>query len=117
MKTLHLTPSPDDFEDQLARLNAELRERAGRGEHVAVTIAQEDELISPREAGIRLGFSRQHVMRLIEADELPARQMPGSSYWKLPLSGIVAFETRRDRARREADAFAAELDAAGAPAE
>lgn len=114
MKTVHLTPATLD--QQLADLVSELRV-AGRDGPVAVTFAGEDELVSPREAGDRLGFSRQHVTRLIEAGELPAQQMPGSTYWQIPVSAIVAFEQERHRARQEADAFSRSLDDVGAPLE
>jgi excisionase family DNA binding protein len=115
MKTLHL--SPDTVEDQIEELTLELRGRAARGECVAVTIAEEDERLSPAQAAERLGFSRQHVVRLVEAGELPAERLEGSRYWKLPLRGIVAFEQRRERARAHDDAFSRSLDEAGAPLE
>lgn len=87
------------------------------GRSVAVTVAEDDELLSPSAAAARLGFSRPHVRRLLDAGELSGQRMPASTYWKIPLSSILAFEERRERAAREADAFSAELEDLGAPAE
>lgn len=112
MKTVHLSSR-----GQLAQLAADLEAMLEGGKTLAVTVAEEDELLSPNVAAERLGFSRQHVRRLVDAGELVGRQMPGSRYWKIPLSSVLAFEDRRKRAASEADAFAAELDALGAPSE
>lgn len=43
---------------------------SGEGKHIAVTVAEEQELLSPQQAADRLGFSRQHVVRLINAQAL-----------------------------------------------
>lgn len=91
--------------------------RSGQGVALSVTIAADNERISPNEAGQRLGFSRQHVMRLIEAGELDAGRLEGSSYWRIPVSSVVAFEERRERAAAEFDAWSRALDEAGAPLE
>jgi transposase-like protein len=40
---------------------------------IAITVAEESAMLSPQEAAERLGFSRQHVRRLIEAGELEGR--------------------------------------------
>jgi excisionase family DNA binding protein len=80
-------------------------------------VAEEQELLSPQQAGDRLGFSRQHVVRLINAGELEARKLPGSSYWQIPLAAILAFEERSQRAGELADEFSRSLDALGAPLE
>lgn len=77
----------------------------------------EDEVLSPAEASRRLGFSRQHVMRLVSAGELDGERLPGSSYWKIPLASILAFEERREAAHERADAFSRELDQLGVPLE
>lgn len=115
MKTLVI--SPETEEQQLAELTSELHARLDRGESVAVTIGEQDETLSPAEAGRRLGFSRQHVVRLVEAGELHGERMEGSNYWKIPLRAVIAFEERRERAREQADAFSHSLDELGAPAE
>jgi hypothetical protein len=42
----------------------------GKGKRITVTVAEEQELLSPQQAADRLGFSRQHVVRLIGYGEL-----------------------------------------------
>lgn len=74
-------------------------------------------MLSPQQAARRLGFSRQHVMRLIDYGRLEARQLPGSSYWKIPLSWVLAFEERRAESDRLTAELSRDLDAMGAPAE
>lgn len=100
--------------ESLARLIAE---RHAAGKNVVVTVADEDEMLSPEQAAQRLGFSRQHVMRLIAAGRLSAETLPGSRYRRIPLPAVLAFEQLREQGRREADAFSASLDAVGAPDE
>ena len=80
----------------------------------SVTVAEGDKLLSPQEVAARLGLSRQHVRRLVDAGELEGRQMPNSRYWKIPLSSVLAFEQRRERGRELTDVWSAELDALGA---
>lgn len=74
-------------------------------------------LLSPQQAAQRLGFSHQHVVRLITAGELEARKLPGSSYRRISLAAVLAFEERRERAGERADTFSRSLDALGAPLE
>ncbi|MBF6619806.1 MAG: hypothetical protein ITG02_06195 [Patulibacter sp.] len=73
--------------------------------------------VSPQEAADRLGFSCQHVIRLIQADELPANELPGTSGWQIPTRSILAFEERREVASQRADEHARALDRIGAPLE
>jgi excisionase family DNA binding protein len=115
MKTLHVDSTTE--EASVAEIHQTLHEMIGRGLAVSVTIFEEGEKLSPQQASQRLGFSRQHVMRLIDAGELEAEQMPGSSYWKVPLASILDFEERRDRANQQADEFSRSLDEVGAPLE
>jgi excisionase family DNA binding protein len=115
MKTLLINPETEAV--QLAELHSELQSRLRRGENVAVTISEQHEALSPAQVGRRLGFSRQHVARLIEAGELRGERMEGSRYWKVPLREVIAFEERRDQAREQADAFSRSLEELGAPAE
>lgn len=78
------------------------------------TMAIEDnELLSVRETGDRLGFSVEHVKRLIETGELTTRQPSGG----VSVQSILAFERRYCGAERRADEFSCALDRAGAPAE
>ncbi|MGH2902117.1 MAG: helix-turn-helix domain-containing protein [Solirubrobacteraceae bacterium] len=103
--------------DQTALVTEEIERLLGEGKRLAVTVAEERELLSPREVSERLRFSRQHVMRLIERGEIPAEKLEGSSYWKVPLASVLAFEERRDRARELTAQWSRDLDAMGAPAE
>jgi excisionase family DNA binding protein len=57
------------------------------------------ELLSPREAGEVLGFSRQHVRRLIDAGELEGTQLPGSEHSRISAASVEALLARRARAR------------------
>lgn len=114
MKTLHLDPAAGD---QAALVTEEIDRLLGEGKRVAVTVAEEQESFSPQQAADRLGFSRQHVVRLIGYGELQAQKLPGSSYWKIPLASLLAFEQERERGRELADTWSRELDALGAPPE
>lgn len=115
MKTLHLEQSTEA--EQLPELERTVREMLDRGSRVAVTIAEEDEQLSPNEAAQRLGFSRQHVMRLIHAGKLEGEQLPNSDYWRIPLRSVLVFEEQREQARARADEFSRSLDELGAPLE
>jgi excisionase family DNA binding protein len=114
MKTVHLDP---DARERASLVVDEIERLLGEGKHIAVTVAEEQELLSPQQTADRLGFSRQHVVRLINAGELDARKLPGSSYWKIPLATVLAFEERSQRASQMADQFSRSLDALGAPLE
>jgi excisionase family DNA binding protein len=114
MKTLHLDPTVDG---QTALVAEEIDRLLAEGKRLAVTVAEEREVLSPREVADRLGFSRQHVVRLIECGEIPAQKLEGSSYWKVPLASVLAFEERRDEHDRMTAQWSRDLDAMGAPAE
>jgi excisionase family DNA binding protein len=114
VKTVHLDPKTrgdaSAIADEIARLLDE-------GKHVAVTIAEEQEELSPQQVANRLGFSRQHVVRLIGYGDLEARKLPGSNYWKIPLGSVLAFEEQRERHRELTAQWSRDLDALGAPPE
>ncbi|HEX4837961.1 MAG TPA: helix-turn-helix domain-containing protein [Solirubrobacteraceae bacterium] len=114
MKTLHLDPAT---RSGTALVTEEIERMLAEGKHVAVTVAEELELLSPQQAADRLGFSRQHVVRLIGYGDLRAHKLPGSSHWKIPLASVLAFEEDRERGRELADDWSRELDAMGAPPE
>lgn len=80
-------------------------------------VADEQGLLSPQQVADRLGFSREHVVRLVTTGELEARKPLGSSYWQIPLATVLAFEDRSQRAGEMADEFSRSLDALGAPLE
>lgn len=111
---MHLHP---DDRDRAVAVSEEIERLLSAGKRIAVTVAEEQELLSPQEAADRLGFSRQHVVRLIHAGELAADKLPGSSYWQIPVGSVLAFEERREAARRRSDELARSLDELGAPLE
>jgi excisionase family DNA binding protein len=114
MKTLHLDPAAAG---QTALVTEEIDRLLGEGKRLAVTVAEEQEFLSPRQVADRLGFSRQHAVRLIGYGELPAEKLVGSNYWKIPLASVLAFEEERERGRELAAQWSRDLDAMGAPAE
>lgn len=78
--------------------------------------AKEQQWISPQQVALRLGFSCEHVLRLIDAGEIAADPESGSS-WQIPLSAVLAFEERRAEADRSAAEWSRSLDELGAPLE
>lgn len=112
MKTIHVTSR-----GQLGELTSTIERMLDDGKTLSVTFAEDDELLSPTAVAERLGFSRQHVRRLLDAGELTGEQLPNSQYWKIPLSSILAFERRREQVALQADRFSAELEQLGAPPE
>ena len=48
-------------------------------------------------------------MRLIAGGQLEAERLPGSSYWKIPVSSLLAFEDRRAGAAERSDGFRVRL--------
>jgi excisionase family DNA binding protein len=114
MKTLHLDPASSN---QTALVIEEIDRMLGAGKHVAVTLAEEQELLSPQQVADRLGFSRQHVVRLIGYGDLEGQKLPGSTHWKIPLASVLAFEEERERDRELAAQWSRDLDAMGAPLE
>lgn len=92
MKTFRLNPTAAG--DQAAAVAGKIDKLLREGKRVAVTIAEEQELLSFQQAARRLGFSRQHVRRLIDYGALEARQLPGSSC-RIPLWSVLALEERR----------------------
>jgi excisionase family DNA binding protein len=114
MKTIHLDP---DACERASLVVEEIERLLSEGKRIVVSIAEQHELLSPQQAADRLGFSRQHVLRLINAGELEARKLPGSSDWRIPLAAALAFEERGRRADEMANGFSRSLDALGAPLE
>jgi excisionase family DNA binding protein len=114
MKTLHLDPADSG---QAALVAEEIDRLLSEGKRLAVTVAEEKEFLSPQQVADRLGFSRQHVVRLIGYGDLPAEKLEGSSYWKIPLASVLAFEEERERGRELAAQWSRDLDAMGAPLE
>lgn len=114
MKTVRLDP---DRRDRAVLVSNEIERLLSEGKRITVTVSEEREFLSPRQAADRLGFSRQHVVRLIAAGELAAEKLPGSSYWLVPIGSILEFEERREAARARTDAWSRSLDDLRAPLE
>lgn len=114
VKTVHLNPGG---REPMTTVAEEIDRLLAEGKSVAVTVVEEGERLSPQQVAARLGFSRQHVVRLINAGEIEAEKLPGSSYWQIPLDAVLAFEERRMEARRRSDEFSRSLDELGAPLE
>lgn len=114
METIRLDPAE---RREVSRVTEAIDGLLAAGKRVTVTVVEDDEQLSPQEAADRLGFSRQHVVRLINARELAAERLPNSTYWRIPAGSVLAFEERRERARRRADEFSSSLDELGAPLE
>lgn len=117
MKTIHIDPAEGDARQKLSAVQETIEGLLEADKLIAITVAEESTMLSPQEAAERLGFSRQHVRRLIEAGELEGEQLPNSTHWKIPLRAVLAFEQRREEAERRADEFSRSLDRMGAPAE
>jgi excisionase family DNA binding protein len=118
MKTIHIDPSQKgDARQKLSTLRETIEELLDGDKPVAITVAEEGTLLSPQQAADRLGFSRQHVRRLIEAEVLEGETLPNSTHWKIPLRAVLAFEENRADAETRADEFSRSLDRIGAAAE
>ena len=115
LTTVHLDPgSAEDVSESLLET---IRGFLRAGKSIAVTVVEEDAALSPQQAGRLLGFSRQHVVRLIEAGELEAERLPNSRYWKVPRRAIEEFGRKREAAEERAATLSRDLDRLGAPLE
>jgi excisionase family DNA binding protein len=117
MKTIHIDPAEGDTKQKVSAVKDAIEDLLDAEKAIAVTVVDENAMLSPQVAADRLGFSRQHVRRLIEAGELEASQLPNSTHWKIPMRAVLAFEQRRSEAEERADEFSRSLDELGAPAE
>jgi excisionase family DNA binding protein len=114
MRTIHLAPGE---RGEVGRVTDVIDGMLAEGKRVTVTVIEDQELLSPQQVANRLGFSRQHVMRLVNAGELPGERLANSTYWRIPAVSVLAFEERREQAREHADGFSRALDELGAPLE
>jgi len=81
----------------LLRLLSSGAEALDEGHTVAV-VSEEAE-VSPAEAAVLLGVSRQYVDRLVATDVLPARRLPHSRYRKIPVRAVLAHRMAKERKR------------------
>ena len=75
----------------------------------SLAVVSEEAELSPAEAAKLLGVSRQYVDRLVANGLIPARQLPGSRYRKIPVRDVLAHRTAKDAKRA---GIASILDAA-----
>jgi hypothetical protein len=117
--TIHVDPETEPDANRLQELLETVKARLKRGVSVDVIVVDsEPGALSPNQAAQLLGFSRQHVMRLISNGRLQARRMsPDSAYWEIPIESVVEFKQERDRRAAFSDDFSRSLTEAGAPLE
>lgn len=81
-------------------------------ERKAIVLVPEDEDFTTQAAANYLGVSRQHLVDLLEKQEIPHHKV--GTHRRVKFKDLLAFERRRDKTRREAlDKLAASVDAAG----
>ena len=78
----------------------------------AIVLVPEDEAFTTQAAANYLGMSRQHLVGLLERNEIPHHKV--GTHRRVTFKDLLAYERVRDKARREAlDKLAAEVDGAG----
>jgi excisionase family DNA binding protein len=81
-------------------------------EHKAVVLVPEDETFTTQAAANYLGVSRQHLVDLMDRQEIPHHKV--GTHRRVTFKDLLAYERKRDKNRREAlDKLAAEVDDAG----
>lgn len=80
-----------------------------------VAIIRQNAEVSPSQAAKLLGVSRQYVDRLVEADVLPSRRLPNSTYRRIPVRSIIEHRATRERKSAGITAIIDEAIAAGLP--
>jgi excisionase family DNA binding protein len=81
----------------------------------AVTVLPSETELTPAEAAEILGLSRPFIVRLLDAGDIPSRNLPNSRHRRVKLSDLVAFQTRRDRRRSGRQRIAEIVEAAELP--
>ena len=81
-------------------------------ERKAIVLMPEDEAFTTQAAANYLGMSRQHLVGLLERNEIPHHKV--GTHRRVTFKDLLAYEKKRDQSRRQAiDKLAAEVDAAG----
>ena len=62
-------------------------------------VVKADEEITPAEAAVVLGVTRQYVDRLLDDGVLECRRLPGSSHRKLRAADVAALREKQERMR------------------
>lgn len=102
----HRTEFPKPLYEHLMRIVRFLQEKK------AVVMIPEKERFTTQAAANYLGMSRQHLVDLIEAGEIPC--IPVGKHRRIEFSDLLAFEKVRDQNRREAlDRLSRKVDEAG----
>ncbi|MCA1218818.1 helix-turn-helix domain-containing protein [Streptomyces sp. 8L] len=65
----------------------------------AVTVLASETLLSPAETAELLGLSRPFVARLLDAGDIPSKNLPGSSHRVVRLVDVLMFQQQRARRR------------------
>jgi excisionase family DNA binding protein len=78
----------------------------------AIVLMPENEAFTTQAAANYLGVSRQHLVDLLESQEIPHHKV--GTHRRVSFKDLLAYERRRDQTRREAlDRLAASTEAAG----
>ncbi len=102
----HRTHIPEALFNQIARIVRLMSERK------AVVFIPEDEAFTTQAAANYLGMSRQHLVGLLERNEIPHHKV--GTHRRVTFKDLLAYEKVRDKSRREAlDRLAADANAAG----
>jgi len=81
-------------------------------EHKAIVLVPEDEAFTTQAAANYLGMSRQHLVSLLERNEIPHHKV--GTHRRITFKDLIAYEKGRDQTRRQAlDKLANEVAAAG----
>ena len=81
-------------------------------EKKAVVMVPENEAFTTQAAANYLGVSRQHLVDLLEKQEIPHHKV--GTHRRVTFKDLLLFERKRDKTRREAlDKLAADVDSAG----
>lgn len=81
-------------------------------ERKAVVFVPEDEAFTTQAAANYLGMSRQHLVGLLERNEIPHHKV--GTHRRVTFKDLLAYEKVRDKSRREAlDRLARAVDVAG----
>jgi excisionase family DNA binding protein len=78
-----------------------------------VTLAANNETVSPARAAEMLGVTRQYVDKLISNGRLPASRKPGSRHKLIAVSDLVKFEKNRRTATQRVAVLVNDLIDAG----
>jgi excisionase family DNA binding protein len=117
MRGRSLDTDPDEWPEPFGALAGRMPSIEIEDIEAARREALRGDVLSVQQAADRLGLSRRHVVRLVNAGELQAHGTSDASDWEIPLAAVLAFEERSRLADELADEFSRSLDAQGRPLE